>query len=294
MGKQRKNEEQLKADIFNKYSSNLSEDSPDRRQVNFAQICEAVISWGADYLNIKANEMGIEIYNAIQRLIKSNNAKVPKDEDGFFKYLRMVLFNVKNEYYRNNRDSSINIPRATFTKLKMVEDIITAKESNTGKKLTENERRQYISEWFKMAEYTELMNLKNTGDLEIYMGGASIDPQDELLEKLDMQELKDAVELVLQKAQERTRECYRSLFTAYCIDKFVNFEVLAPLLDNKILEAHQKGGEKPKQHEIYMKYHPETKKNAAEARSSQMSKDFLEKLKTALLKKSPQILPKNH
>jgi hypothetical protein len=189
----------------------------------------------------------------------------------------------------------------------MVEKIITKKESNLGRKLSENERRQYISEWFSVAEYTELMNIRNTGSLEIkyphncdtdgidllnsgakppYTRSASADPQDELLAKLDMQELKDTLELVLQKVQERSRECYRSLFTAYCIDKLVDFEVLSPLLDTKILETHQRGGEKPKQHEIYMKYHPETKKTSAEARASQMSKDFIEKLNDALLEKN--------
>jgi hypothetical protein len=251
--------------------------------------------------------MGEEIFNAVLRLVGDNNARVPKDENGFLKYLRTVLKNAKNEYYRNNEGSIIHVSKGTLKKLKIVEDIITAKESNTGRKLTENERRQYIYEWFDITEYTELMNIINTGGLEInypnddnvnqidllnsdarslYMGNVSTDPQDEFLAKLDMQELKKALELTLQKVQERTRECYRSLFTAYCIDKFVDFEVLVPLLDNKILEESRKNGEKPKQHEIYMKYHPEAKKGSAEARASQMSKDFIEKLKNALLERN--------
>jgi hypothetical protein len=167
-----------------------------------------------------------------------------------------------------------------------VEDIITAKESNIGRKLTENERRQYISEWFGMAEYTELMNLKNTGDLEIYMGGDSTDPQDELLSKLDMQELKSALELALERTQDRSRECYRSLFTAYCINNYKDFEVLVPLLDSKILEEHQKGGENPKQYEIYMKYHHKAEKKSAEAIASKMTKDFIYKLNTILIEKN--------
>jgi hypothetical protein len=138
-----------------------------------------------------------------------------------------------------------------------------------------------------VAEYTELMNLINAGSFDINPNtSASTDPQDELLAKLDMQDLKNALELVLQKVQKKTRECYRSLFTAYCIDKLVNFEVLAPLLDRKILETHRKGEKKPTQHEIYIKYHPGTKKTSAEARASQMSTDFLEKLNTALLEKN--------
>jgi hypothetical protein len=289
MGKQWKSEEQLKADIFGIYSCYLNEPSSDRRQVHFAQICGSVISWCTDYLNIKAKEMGEEIFHSIQRLVKDNNAKVPKDKDGFLKYLRATLENVKKEYYckiRSKETDDIKISKETRKKWKMVKEIITTKESNLGGKLTENERWQYISEWFSMAEYTELMNLKNTGSLEDYMEGPPTDPHDELLKKLRMQCLKDALDLALQRTQDRSRECCRSLFTAYCIDKLVDFEVLVPLLDREILEAHQKDREKPKQYKIYLKYYPETKKAVAEVRATQMSKGFLEKLKTALLEKN--------
>jgi hypothetical protein len=128
------------------------------------------------------------------------------------------------------------------------------------------------------------MKLKNTGDLAIYTGGVSTNTQDELLSKLDIQDLKDALEKVLQNCQDRTRECYRSLFTAYCINNSKDFEVLAPLLDREILE-HQNDGKKPKQYEIYMRHHPEAEKKSAEAIAAKMTKDFLEKLKTALLEK---------
>jgi hypothetical protein len=296
--KQRKTEEQLKADIFNIYSRYVNETSADRRQVDFARICGAIISWCTDYLGIKANEMGIEIFNAVKRLVKDDNTRVPKDKKEFFWYLKKVLGNAKNEYYRNNVDGSIHISRETSAKLKLVEKIIATNESRTGRKLTENERRQYILNWFSVAEYTELINLKkitglNTGDdneidllnSEVkpsYMENVSFNPQDEYFAKLDMQKAKDVLEKVLQDCQDRSRECYRSLFTAYCIEKSMIIDDIIPLLDNEILEAYQKNEKAPNNYEIYLKYHPEVKKDGAGVRASKMLKDFLLKLQTAL------------
>jgi hypothetical protein len=290
MGKQRKTEEQLKAVIFSNYSCYFDEPSSDRRQVYFRQICEAIIFWCTDYLDIKkANEMGIEIFNAVLRLVKDNNTRVPKDENGFFKYLKKVLFTAQKEYYRDirrNETDNIKISRETLKKLKMVEEMITAQEIQIGKKITEIERRQYISRWFNVVEYTRLTNLIDDGGLETNMRSAATDPQDELLAKFDMENLKDALEQVLLKVQERSRECYRSLFTAYCIDNLVAFEFLTPLLDSETYESYRKDGKKPKQYEIYMKYHPEAEKKSAEVRASTMTKDFLDKLKAAMLEKN--------
>ena len=181
----------------------------------------------------------------------------------------------------------------------MVGEIIITKESNAGRKITENERRQCVSEWFGITEYSKLVNLINICSLEsvsrnigydneinllnskakpLYMENPSIDPQDEYFAKLGVLEIREALELVLQNTQEKTRECYRALFTAYCIDRSIDFEGLAPLLDSETLETYLKDGKKPKQHEIYLKYHPEAKKTSADAISSKMNKDFFQKL----------------
>jgi hypothetical protein len=303
--KQRKTEEQLKVDIFNIYSCYFYESSSDRRQVTFARICKVIISWCTDYLKIKANEMGTEIFDAVNRLVKDGNNNVPKDEDEYFKYLKKVLYRAEKEYFRKNQAGSIHISNNTRRRLRIIDDIITAKESNAGRKLTENERQQYVSQWFSKTDYSKLMNLKKIGSLNVgddneidllnsevkppYMRSASINPIDEYLLKLDMESLKNALEFVLKDRQERSRECYRSLFTAYCIDRSKNFESLVPVLDNEILEAHRKEGKKPKQYEIYLKYHPEAKKDSAEARSSQMLKVFLNKLEKCLKEKNPEI-----
>ena len=285
MGKQRKTEEQLKADIFSIFSRYLSESSSDRRQVYFGRLCEAIISWCTNYLSIKANEMGIEIYNLAQRLVKENNTKTPRDKNGFFKYLKKALYTAKAEYYRHNETGRIDIPRETRKRLKILGDIITTREGNAGRKITENERRQCISEWFGITEYSELLNLINTGSLDFTsnnIGDTSASPQDEYFAKLGVLEIKAALELVLQNTQERSRECYRALFTAYCIDRSIDFEGLAPLLDCEILETYRKDGKKPRQHEIYLKYHPEVKRTSAEAMASKMINDFLKKLYSSL------------
>ena len=282
MLKKQRTEEQLKTGIFTVYSRYPEESSSDRRQVYFARICELIISWCNEYLGIKANEMGIEIYSVVQRLVRDKNNSIPKNESGFFKYLKTALYTAKNEYYRNTEKGRINISRDTRKRLKMVENIITTKESNAGRKLTQDERRHCISEWFGMAEYSKLMSLINTGSLEFDSNKSIfIDPQDEYIEKLDLYKFRDSLEQFFQNTQERTRDCYRAIFTVYCIDKSIDFKGLAPLLDSEILEAYRKDGKKPKQHEIYLKYHPEAKKESAGVRSSEMLKKLFNDLRIA-------------
>jgi len=300
--KQRKTEEQFAADIFTLFSRYSEEPSSDRRQVYFGQICGEIIHL-CDSIGIKANEMGIEIYNLVQRFVKKNNTNLPSDKTGFFKYLKKALYTAKKEYYRNNKTSKMDIPRSIRAKLKIVNDIIAQKEGDLGKKLTENERRHYIRKWFSMAEYTDLVNLKKTRSLEscnqnygedneinhlnskaksLSTGNVVINPEEEYFTNLETPKIKNALEQLFQDTQERTRECYRSLFTAYCIGKSINVEALIPLLDNEILEAYRKNGKKPKQHQIYLKYHPEIKKDSASVRASDMTKDFLRKLRSIL------------
>jgi len=304
--KPRNTEEQLKADIFTAFSRYLKESSSDRRQVYFVQLSEAIIRWCTDYLNIKATEMGLEIFNTIQRLVKQNNTNVLKDESGFFGYLKTSLTMAETEYYRNLEKISTGISRDSLRKMKMVENIITMIEGNLARNLTENERRHHISEWFGMEEYSRLLNLENIGSLEFTsnnlndnshidflnsktslhnMGSPYIDPQDEIFAKLDMAVIRDALEHVLSNTQDKTRECYRSLFTSYCINKSIDFEGLTPLLDGEILAAHQKDGKKPMQHEAYLKYHLESEKASAGAIASKMTKEFLGKLNSVLKEK---------
>jgi len=303
MAKQSKTEDQLKAEIFGIYTRYTSESSSDRRQVDFVRIYDKIITWCKVFLRIEADEMGVEIYRVVQRLIKRSDKNIPKDENKFYSYLRVALTNARKEYHRNISIAQEDIPRDIKYKLKLVKDLIAYKESYAGKKLTETQRRQYISELFNPEEYSELLKFTNIGRLEfnsnssdkddtfdilnsevksIFVENDSLNPLDEYLTKLCDKGTSEIIENVLQGMQERSRECYRSLFTLYCINKSLLTEYLIPLLDNKILETYQENGKKPKRREIYLKYHPTVQKESAAARSAQMLKDFLDKLKIAL------------
>jgi len=302
MVKQCKTEDQLKAEIFGIYTHYTSESPSDRRQVNFVRIYDKIITWCKVYLRIEADEMGEEIYRVVQRLIKNSDKKVPKDENKFNGYLRAALINAKKEYYRNISIAQEDIPRDIKYKLKLVKDLIAYKESYAGQKLTETQRRQYISELFNPEEYSELLKFTNIGRLEfnfnnsdeddtfdilnsevksIFAENDSHNPQDEYFTKLRGKGTSEIIENVLQGMQERSRECYRSLFTLFCINKSLLTEYLIPFLDNKILETYQENGKKPEQQEIYLKYHPRVQKGSAAARSAQMLKDFLDRLEIA-------------
>ena len=92
---------------------------------------------------------------------------------------------------------------------------------------------------------------------------------------------------LLDKKQERSRNCYKALFTLFGFEN--NLQALYPVLDSGILESCQEEIKKPKQYEIYLKYHPEVKKASAGVRASNMLTDFLDALKLYLIENNPEI-----
>jgi hypothetical protein len=109
------------------------------------------------------------------------------------------------------------------------------------------------------------------------------DPETTFFSKLGKTtDIRKAVETVLLSKQERTRECYRALFTAHCINNSIDFEGAASVLNAEILEKHLKDGKRLEQYYIYQKYHPEVKKESAEVRASEMLKTFFNDLKNAM------------
>ena len=283
----------------------IREPSSDRRQVYIGQLWESIIKWYGKFLSVDAYEMGVEIFDIIRRISgKENNTNVFDDKDEFFRYLRKSLSTGENEYFRNFESEIIKIPKEKKTKLKIIKNVLQMEESNLGKKLTGDEKEQFLFKWFKFKkddyqEYIDLLSKENVGSLQAIISDSETEMLDFLLipsraemsinaphvdyfSKLDSLKIKNAIEAVLEKAQDRTRECYRSLFTAYCIDKSIDFDGLASLLDREILEAHLNNGESPKQREIYLKYHPAVKEESASVRASEMTKDFLAKLRSEL------------
>jgi hypothetical protein len=286
VGKPLRAEEQLKTDIFNAYSKYREELSSDRRQVYFGQLCDAVFRWCTDYNIIpKAEEMGLEIFNAVKRIAE----KTLKEEKEFFSYLVTSLKNAKTEYYRKDISNINKLPR----EVKEVEKFISLQENNAGRMLSEEEKIGCISKWFNKSEKKAkecLKRIENKGvvslttfdDKEKYIPDPYNDPESIFFSKINTPDFRKAVELVLQSKQERTRECYRALFTAYCIDNTIDFEEAASVLNMEILEKYLKDGKKPEQYEIYKMYHPEVKKDSAEVRASEMLKTFRNYLQVVL------------
>lgn len=110
-------------------------------------------------------------------------------------------------------------------------------------------------------------------------------PLDTIISSENIYIIKDAILTVLDKKQDRSRDCYRALFTLDC----KGLESLYPILDNEIVSTFQEGKKPLKQYEIYLKYHPTTQKNAAEAMASKLLKDFKKDLKTYLKENNPEI-----
>ena len=286
----KRTEEQQKDHIFNIFSKCQSETASGRLQVYFPVLCEQIYVWYRDYLSIDVDKMGLEITRVINRFIKEENISgIPGDKDGFFKYLNTSIKREKASFYRNyNENETIKIPKEKKHKLREVEDFIRMKESQLGRKLSSDEKAQGISKWFKNREYLDLLNLLNVDSIH-YAGkdsGEEIEalnhattpldnPLDDYIKKTDKEMALKAVKSLIEKKQERSRDCYRALFTLYCIENFKDFEKLYSVLDRQILEIWRKNGNKPKQYEVYLKFHPKVKKDSASALASKMLDNFL-------------------
>jgi hypothetical protein len=325
MVKQPKTEEELKAEIFKVYSEIREDPSSDRRQVYFGQLCDWIFKWCKGYLYRKnvgewstgepikeTDEMGVEIVEAVDRITREDKLAKLENKNVFFKYLKVALNNAHNERFRKSVSGSLRIPRI----IKKVEQFLRMEESDAGRVLTENERVQRISMYFyvtekRASEYlkaidtrfdvglildhnddeeADILNLKEA--ISLYTSGDSGDPQYEYLFRLNTQIILEAVESVLEKAQQRTREIYKELFTLHCLNEVKNYEGLLPVFASEIVEGW-KEGKKPTQKEIYLKHHPDAADDSAESRGSAMSKAFLRDLYAVIKEKHPEIqLPK--
>jgi hypothetical protein len=244
--------------------------------------------------------MGLEIAKVISRFIKSETiSKEPQDKDGIFKYLSASIKREKAGYEREYNDTeNIKIPKEKKRKLRELEDFIRMKESQLGRELTADERSQSISKWFNNNEYVELLNAKNVGSIShiinnevdtlnlkkvnsIYNTNTTDNPLDGFIKKSDMETMCEAVESVLKEKQERSRDCYRALFTLHCIENYKDFECLYPVLDKSVIAACQ-NGKNPNQYEIYQQYHPKAKQSSAEAMASKNLSEFLNDIETCL------------
>jgi len=297
----KRTEEQRKDFIFDTFNKCRDEIASSRLQVNFQILCEQIYMWYRDYMSNDADKIGLEIAEVINHFVKDNViSKVPQDKDEFFKYLKASIKTEKIGSSRKfNEKEIIKIPKDKKRKLKEVKDFIRMKESQLGRTLTTDEQIQGISKWFKITEKEaierlELINIKYVKSLsytdddenkEIEVADThSENPFDEYTTKINIETLQEAIKFALEKRHEKVRDCYMALFTLYCIKK--NLRELYPILDKEIIDAFHRDGKKPKQYEIYMKYHPEVDKKSAEAEASTNRKEFLKDIETYLKKEN--------
>ena len=265
MEKNKKNEELLIDKIFSVFTDSLNE--PLRQQVYLGQLSSLIFNWCRDYLNFDIDNFGVEIVVVTKRLLKKNsNANIPHDKEGFIKYLLSSLKKGKYEYIRNYEKRN-------------QDDIIRMKESYLGRKLTEGERLLSINKWY---DYENAMKTVGTS-----LTGAKnkICPQQDYLNSADTAIIINAIKAVLNKKQERSRDCYRALLTLHCIDNIDLYSVL----DSQIIKVCQQNTEKIKQYEIYQKFHPEASKGSSEAMASKNLKEILTDLEKYLEEKNPEI-----
>ena len=301
MKEHKRTEEQQKDYIFDIFSKCHSETASGRLQVYYPTLCERIYKWYRDYLSIDVDKMGLEIAKVINRFVRDETiSKIPDDKDGFFKYLTSSIKRESASFYREyNENDTIRIPKEKKQKLREVEDFIRMKESQLGRKLTTDEQIQGISKWFKKQEYVDLLNLINVisishtsidGSDEVdFLNCAAPftdDPIDRYIRKTDMVTLRETVSSLIGNKQKRSRDCYRALFTLYCIENYKDFEILYPVLDSHILENWHKTGKTPKQYEIYQKYHPNAIKSSSEAMASTNLREFLNEIESYLKEKN--------
>jgi len=257
-------EDLLKEKIFSVFFDSLNE--PLRQQVYLGQLSGLIYNWCRDYLNFDVNNMGVEIVVVTKRLLKDKGyAKIPQNKEGFIKYLLASLKMGKNEYLRQYEK-------------KNQDDLIRMKERQLNRKLTEDEKLTFVSKWY---DYDNAMKLKGDSLTSSYDDES---PHSDFLNSENIKIIQEAINSVLAKKQERSRDCYKALLTLHCID---NVD-LYPVLDSRIIEACQKN-EKPKQYEIYQEYHPAASKNGSEAMASKNLKELLSDLQTYLKEKNPEI-----
>ena len=310
MEKSKENEELLKDNIFALFSECISENPIEPKNKLFMKLCDHIFRWCKGFLPYNAEEMGIEIINTTEQLIKKGRSR-----NEFLGALVISLKNASNKSINRNISGVIK-QQVVFKgqKTKDIKKMLSFKESNVGKKLTINEQICCLMNWYKWDEKTsreclDLFNRKFSGENEIiidsdnnynyldvnvsspYIADVSTNPINDYFNKDNINKIKKAASEILAKKQDRSRPCYKALFTLYCIDNIKDYEAFLEILDHEVIADCKENGEKPTQYEIYKKYHPTVSKGSAEAMASKLLKDFIKDLEKYLKEKNPEILP---
>ena len=193
MEKSKEQEELLKDKIFSLYISSLKE--PLRKQVYFGQLSSLIYNWCRDYLNFDINEMGVEIVDITKRLLnEKSKANIPYDKEGFLKYLITSLKRGKYAYIRQYQKRN-------------QDDLIRMKESYIGRKLSEDEKILIINKWYDYENAMKVIGISLTGNKN------DESPHSDYFNSVNTAILLDAINTVLSRKQERSRNCYKALLT---------------------------------------------------------------------------------
>jgi hypothetical protein len=335
---QKTKEHVIKEEIFDLYNKCLDESAPDRQKltVQLWEKIRLWNRKYNKWLNHKyyskleestADIFTVEIFAVIKRFIEEEKDKVPKDADGFIRYFVTSLDKEKAKSTRN--ESPVRLPKEKMANLKKLNEGLKKIKKEKGDDFTESEVLNLVTKYFTMSEYTELMSLKNptylelrslkddsdeaifnmldsTGTSSAFSGSGILrEPQDEFEEIQNasivceaLSNMSDIVESLLKKKQKRTRDRYRALFTAYCLnltkdyDEVKYFGDLIKVLNKEILETYKTEGKKPTESEIYKKYHSKSftgTKKSAESMASTMFNKFFDEFSAIFKKKYPEI-----
>jgi len=304
--------QQLKNKIFSLYMLCLDESLPDKQKY-LLQLWNLIFNWKKKSDNDIRTEkiifgtevslMGEEIYNVLRRFLGEARDYVPKNKEGFFRYLKTSL---NRESARIKREEEfVKIPREKLEKNKKIDQQIELFISENNRKPTISEIKDIESEHFRAPkDYINLTSLIKIHELDSltfdkdgntetlsYLDQEEIpsafnydgvlNPKDELTKKYSpsgINKIKNFIENYLAE-NEKDKDCIRAIITInLCKDKEMDFDPLCPVLDTDILNEFILKEKKPNQYEIYQKYHNNVSKGSAESMASKMWKEFRDKL----------------
>jgi len=301
--------EELKAKIYEHYSKVKDGPSSDRRQVDLVRLWELAVNWCGYFEETKQifieekiikDEIGVEVFDAVHRCVEK--AKMQKKD--FIPYLYRALVNACNQYYRNRiEEGSLKKARV----IKEIKKLIRMEESNEGRELTRDEKVYLICEWKQTSEktaraYVDSMDRtlvsitcnddgEKTDAVDLVPGGY-LTSEDDAINDMEKEIIREALETVLNKGQKRTYPFRKALSTIRCLELFRDYQALLPVLDGEVLEKTKTNGKIPTQYEIYMLHHPDADKEGAEANASKTKKKLFADIDREIRKKDPEILKK--
>lgn len=254
-------------------------------------------------LKIFKDEMSVEIFAAVKRCAEKE--KMPKKE--FFSYLYVALVNAKNEYFNDCiNDLTVSEPIRLRKSKKEINDMKKMWEKEIGRKIT---RDEFISRYAKVKEiseekaltaYLECKDIKLIRDTIVNKKGDELSlfnmveshhltPEKEAIYEENVDVLKNELETLLNKYDDKEKPFYRALLTTRMInnnkDNIINIklsinEKIIPILDEEIIKDYEKDGKIQTQSEMYMNYYTNKiiDKKSAESGASPKAREFLASL----------------